>query len=186
MSLKSSSKSFIFDTQISTHAIHLTKSNAIEILNDAKLFFEIQQFVYSFYKLEKICMVYDVYNIESEVLGQKIKYFKNDLPTVDIKEPFIKTKSDITKIKNLNFEGNSRARFVLELIDIYKDKIGKDFKPRFCAPFSLAANIRGFSNLISDIYDDKKFVKELFKVINYEVLAPWISNKEKGLEIMIQ
>jgi hypothetical protein len=178
MNLKSN-KSFIFDTQITTHAIHLTKSNAIEILNDAKLFFDMQQFVYSFYKLDKICTVYDVYNIESEVLGQKIKYFKNDLPTVDIKEPFIKNKSDISKIKNLNFEGSSRARFVLELIDIYKDNIGKDFKPRFCAPFSLAANIRGFANLISDIYDDKKFVKELFKIINYEILAPWITKQRK-------
>jgi hypothetical protein len=176
---KNRKNNFIFDTQITTHAIHLTKSNAIEILNDARLFFEMQKFVYSFYELDKICTVYDVYNIESEVLGQKIKYFENDLPTVDINEPFVKTKSDITKIKNLNFEGSSRARFVLELIEIYKNEIGKDFKPRFCAPFSLAANIRGFTNLINDIYDDKKFVKELFKVINYEILAPWISKQRK-------
>ena len=155
-----STNNFLFDAQITTHAIYLTKSNAIEILNNAELFFEMQQYIYSFYKLDKICTIYDVYNIESDVLGQKIKYFKNDLPSVDTEKPFIKEKSDIYKIKNINFEGNSRARFVLELIDIYKEKVGKDFKPRFCAPFSLAANIRGFSNLIIDIYDDKKFVKD--------------------------
>jgi hypothetical protein len=140
-----------------------------------------QNFVYSFYKLDKICTIYDVYNIESAVLGQKIKYFKNDLPTVDIKEPFIKIKSDITKIKTVNFEENNRARFVLELIVIYKDKIGRDFKPRFCAPFSLAANIRGFSNLINDIYDDRKFVKEFFRVLNYKLLAPWILKQRERI-----
>jgi len=178
---KKSTNNFLVDTQITTHAIYLTKSNAIEILNNAELFFEMQQYIYSFYKLDKICTIYDVYNIESDVLGQKIKYFKNDLPSVDVEKPFIKEKSDIYKIKNINFEGNSRARFVLELIDIYKEKVGKDFKPRFCAPFSLAANIRGFSNLIIDIYDDKKFVKELFRIINYEILAPWISKQRERI-----
>ena len=36
-----STSNFLFDTQITTHALYLTKSNAIEILNNAELFFEI-------------------------------------------------------------------------------------------------------------------------------------------------
>jgi uroporphyrinogen-III decarboxylase len=110
-----------------------------------------------------------------------MKYFKNDLPAVDTGSPIIKEKEDLSKIKNINFTDNNRCRFVLDLIDLYKENIGGDFKPRFCAPFSLAVNIRGFNNLINDIYSDRKFVKELFKVINYEVLAPWISMQRKKL-----
>ena len=42
-------------------------------------------------------------------------------------------------------------------------------------------NIRGFSNLINDIYSDRKFVSEFFRIINYEVLAPWIEIQRKRL-----
>jgi len=174
-------KSFIFDTQITTHAIRLVNVNASEMLNDARLFLNTQKYVYSYYKLDKICTVYDVYNIESDALGQKVKYFNRDLPAVDGKNPFIKEKSDLNKIKNIDFFNNKRCRFVLDLIDNYKEITGSCFKPRFCAPFSLAVNIRGYDNLISDIYNDKKFVKELFKVINYELLAPWISIQRKEI-----
>ncbi len=173
--MKKQGKQFIFDTQITTHAIVLTNSNAVNILNNAKAFLEMQQYVFDLYCLDKLCTVYDVYNIESDALGQKMKYFQNDLPSVDVTEPLIKEKSDIHKIKNIDFKRNYRCRFVLDLIDIYKEKIGKDFKPRFCAPFSLAANIRGFENLINDIYEDMRFTAEFFKIINYEILAPWIS-----------
>jgi hypothetical protein len=176
MNLKNSiKKQFIFDTQITTHALHLTGRDAAAIVSNAAEFFAMQEYVSSFYKLDKICTVYDVYNIEAAALGQKIINFKNELPSVDISTPFIKEKSDIYKIKNIDFKNNNRCRFVLELIDIYKDKTGGNYKPRFCAPFSLAANIRGYGNLINDIYEDKKFIKELFSIINNELLAPWIS-----------
>ncbi|MBM3706374.1 MAG: hypothetical protein FJW66_07615, partial [Actinobacteria bacterium] len=155
--------SFIQDTQITTHALHLTGSNAVEVLSNAELFFDMQQYVQSFYQLEKLCTIYDVYNIEASVLGQEIKYFENDMPAVNIGNPLIKEKSDIYGIKNVNFAHNTRGKFVLELIALYRQKAGKDFKPRFCAPFSLAANIRGYNNLINDIYEDKKFVLELFR-----------------------
>jgi hypothetical protein len=175
MHLKDSlNKPFIFDTQITTHALHLAGCRAATIVNNASDFFDMQQYIYSFYGLDKICTVYDVYNIEAAALGQKIVYFRNELPSVDVSEPFIKEKSEIYKIKNINFMQNNRCSFVLDLIDIYKDKIGGNYKPRFCAPFSLAANIRGYGNLINDIYEDKKFIKELFKIINNELLAPWI------------
>jgi len=173
--------SFIQDTQITTHALHLTGSNAVEVLSNAELFFDMQQYVQSFYQLEKLCTIYDVYNIEASVLGQEIKYFENDMPAVNIGNPLIKEKSDIYGIKNVNFAHNTRGKFVLELIALYRQKAGKDFKPRFCAPFSLAANIRGYNNLINDIYEDKKFVLELFRIINHEVLAPWILKQREAI-----
>jgi len=164
---------FRFDTQITSHAIYLTSVNAIKMLNDAELFLETQKYVHSYYDLDKVSTIYDVYNIESEAMGQKIRYFDNDLPAVDTSEPLIKDKSDIYKIKDIRFD-NDRCKFVLELIELYGGEIGPGYKPRICAPFSLAVNIRGFSNLINDIYTDRKFIKELFRIINYQILVPWI------------
>lgn len=45
---------------------------------------------------------------------------------------------------------------------------------RFCAPFSLAANIRGLEQLLMDMYTDPDFVRSLFDRIVEEVLAPWV------------
>jgi len=174
-------KTFIFDSQITTHAMHLIGVNAKRMLNDAKLFLDTQKYVHSYYELDKLCTIYDVYNIESEAIGQKIIYFEKDMPAVDGTNILIKDKSDIYKIKNINFKENSRCRFVLDLIDRYHQAIGPGYKPRFCAPFSLAVNIRGFNNLINDIYSDREFVKELFKIINYEVLAPWINMQREKI-----
>jgi len=49
----STKKSFKFDTQITTHAIYLTKINTIEFLYNAKLFLKTQRFVYSYYDIDK-------------------------------------------------------------------------------------------------------------------------------------
>lgn len=176
---KNQKTSFIFDTQITTHAIRITDSDATRVLNNAEEFLKIQKKVSRLYNLDKVCTIYDVYNIESAAIGQDIRYFKNDLPSVNIGNPLIKQKSDIYKIKNIDFLKNSRSRFVLDLIDIYKSELGTDFKPRFCAPFSLASNIRGYTNLINDIYEDANFIKELFKIINIEILAPWIEMQKE-------
>jgi hypothetical protein len=175
-------RSFIFDAQITTHAINLTGVNAIDFLNDAKLFLDTQKYVFDYYGLDKLCTIYDVYNIEAEALGQKMKYFKRDMPAVNTGRPFIENKSDIKKIQNIDFKKNRRCRFVLDLIDLYQQEIGEGFKPRFCAPFSLAVNIRGFDNLINDIYSDRKFVKELFSRINHNLIAPWIELQREELK----
>ena len=174
-------RSFIFDAQITTHAINLAKVNAIDFLSDARLFLDTQKYVFDYYGLDRLCAIYDVYNIEAEALGQKMKYFKNDMPAVDTSRPFIENKSDIKKIRDIDFKKNSRCRFVLDLIGLYQKEIGEGFKPRFCAPFSLAVNIRGFNNLINDIYSDRKFVKELFSRINHSLIAPWIRLQREEL-----
>ena len=169
------SKDFVFDTQITTHAIRLTGTDAVKMLNDAQLFLDTQMKVYELYGLDKLCTLYDVYNIESAVLGQKIIYFKDDFPAVDTSSPIIRDSSDLKMIKNMDFDNHPRSRFVLDLIGLYQERVKPDFKPRFCAPFSLAVNIRGFENLISDIYSDKRFVRELFKRVNYDLIAPWVT-----------
>jgi len=167
-------KKFTLDMQITTHALKVTNSDGRLVFKDAQKFLQMQEKIYNFYSLDKLCTIYDVYNIESAVIGQKINYYVNDLPVIDQSDIIIKEKKDIYKIKNLDFSNNERSKFVLNFIDLYKEKYEENYKPRFCGPFSLAANLRGYGNLINDIYDDKKFVNEFFKVINNEILTPWI------------
>jgi uroporphyrinogen-III decarboxylase len=124
---------------------------------------------------------YDVYNIEAEAIGQAMKYGKTDMPDVDRTRPLIRDRDDLNKIRIPDFDSEGRFAQVIEMNRIFCKLIGGETTPtlNFCAPFSLAANIRGFEQLIMDIYSDPGFVRTLFDRITEELLAPWILRLKK-------
>lgn len=117
---------------------------------------------------------YDVYNIEAEGLGQKLVYFEDHVPDVDRRVPLISDEDDLDKIKTPYFDSTGRFSKVIEIQSIYMKLTGMPPALQFCAPFSLAANIRGVENLIMDILRNPEFARSLFDAIVEEVLAPWI------------
>jgi len=126
------------------------------------------------YHLDVGFVDYDVYNIEAEALGQKIVFFENYTPDVDRSTPLITGPDDLHKIRTPDFDIAGRFAEVIEMHSIYVKLTGLPPSLQFCAPFSLAANIRGLENLILDIRFNPDFARELFKAIVEEVLAPWI------------
>ena len=122
---------------------------------------------------------YDVYNIEVEALGQKVIYFENDIPDVDRSVPLITGPADLKKIRTPDFETAGRFTKIIEMHSIFEKMTGVTPSLQFCAPFSLAANIRGIENLIRDILLAPDFARGLFDAIVEEVLAPWILYQKK-------
>lgn len=122
---------------------------------------------------------YDVYNIEAEALGQKVVFLENHIPDVDRSTPLISGPKDLHKIKTPHFDSTGRFAKVIEMHSIYVKLTGLPPSLQFCAPFSLAANIRGIENLIKDILVNPDFTRELFEAIVEEVLAPWILYQKK-------
>ncbi|UCF94455.1 MAG: hypothetical protein JSW39_09930, partial [Desulfobacterales bacterium] len=117
---------------------------------------------------------YDVYNIEAEAIGQRIIYGDHNMPDVDRSHPLIHDRNDLKKIKTPNFASDGRFAVVVEINRRFNELIGAEQSLSFCAPFSLAANIRGIDQLIMDILLDPDFDRELFERITEELLAPWI------------
>jgi uroporphyrinogen-III decarboxylase len=135
--------------------------------------------------MEKFCLdvpyiVYDVYNIEAEALGQKILYSDNGIPDIDRSQPLIRDKDDLKKIKTPNFESDGRFANVIEMHRIFR-KLTGGTKPAFwfCGPFTLAANIRGIEQLLMDLYNEPDLAKNLLDRVTEEVLAPWILRLKK-------
>lgn len=122
---------------------------------------------------------YDVYNIEAEALGQKLVFFENYVPDVDRSLPLITGPEDLVKIKTPDFDSEGRFSMVIEMHTIFEKLTGVPPTLQFCAPFSLAANIRGIENLIKDILMNQTFAKGLFDAILEEVLVPWIHYQKK-------
>ncbi|MBW2428197.1 MAG: hypothetical protein JRF56_04505 [Deltaproteobacteria bacterium] len=128
------------------------------------------------YGIDVPVLDYDVYNIEAEAIGQTIKFSDIAMPDVDRSQPLIRDRDDLSKIRTPDFESDGRLMQVIEMNKLFRSLIGgeADTTIQFCAPFSLAANIRGIERLIMDIYADPNFARDLFDRITEELLAPWI------------
>ncbi len=132
------------------------------------------------YGIDVPVLDYDVYNIEAEALGQAMKYSDGDMPDVDRSKPLIREHGDLKKIKTPNFDTDGRFAHVVEMNRIFRRLIGgAEITIRFCAPFSLAANIRGLETLLMDMYTHPDFVRELFDRVVEEVLVPWVLHLKK-------
>ena len=133
------------------------------------------------YGIDVPVLDYDVYNIEAEALGQEVKYSATDMPDVDRTKPLIRTRDDLKKIRTPDFDSDGRFPHVVEMNRIFRQLIGgAEITVRFCAPFSLAANIRGLEPLIMDIYTDPDFARNLFDRIVEDLLAPWVLHLKKS------
>ena len=128
------------------------------------------------YGIDVPVLDYDVYNIEAEAIGQKMKYSDTDMPDVDRTRPLIRDRDDLGKIRTPDFDNQGRFGHVIEMNRFFRELIGggTEIGLQFCAPFSLAANIRGFEPLIMDIYGDPAFARALFDRIVENLLIPWI------------
>jgi len=131
------------------------------------------------YGLDAGFVDYDVYNIEAEALGQKVVFFENHIPDVDRSTPLITGPNDLDKIKTPDFDTVGRLRNVIEMQSIYEKQTGLPPALQFCAPFSLAANLRGIGNLLLDMLMKPDFARGIFDAIVEEVLAPWINYQKK-------
>lgn len=117
---------------------------------------------------------YDVYNVEAEAIGQIVIFNKHNMPDVDRSDPLIKSQADLKKIRTPDFASDGRLAMIVEINNLFCELVGQTPTLNFCAPFSLAANIRGIEQLIMDILMQPAFASELFDRIVEELLIPWI------------
>jgi len=131
------------------------------------------------YGIDAASITFDVYNIEAEGLGQKIVWSDAFMPDVDRTEMLIQNRSDLSRIRTPDFDSAGSFGRVIEMHSLFRKLTGIEPTLSFCAPFSLAANLRGVEALLLDIYDDPEFAGLLFDRLTEEVLAPWILYQRK-------
>jgi uroporphyrinogen-III decarboxylase len=127
------------------------------------------------YGLDVASITYDVYNIEAEALGQRLLLTDAAMPDIDRSFPLIRDKDDLKLIKTPDFANNGRFAVVLERHAIFHRLTGLQPTLSFCAPFTLAANLRGIEQLLMDIYSDPPFAAHLLDLVTNDILAPWIA-----------
>ena len=131
------------------------------------------------YGLDAASITFDVYNIEAEGLGQKLVWSDAFMPDVDRTEMLIRNRRDLSWIRTPDFDSVGNFGRVIRMHTLFKKLTGIEPTLSFCAPFSLAANIRGIEALLLDILEDPGSAQLLFDRLTEEVLAPWILYQRK-------
>ncbi|MDQ7841403.1 MAG: uroporphyrinogen decarboxylase family protein [bacterium] len=124
--------------------------------------------------LDVPAITYDVYNIEAEALGQGIQWSEDGMPDIDRTAPLIRDRADLSRIRTPDFDSQPACQRVLEMYAHFRRLAGIEPGLSFCAPFTLATNLRGIEQFLLDMYTDPEFARDLLARISEEVLAPWI------------
>jgi uroporphyrinogen-III decarboxylase len=160
--------------QCNDHTAHLAGIRPKRFFTDAAAFARSQLLVTEYYGFDAPNNLWDVYNIEAEALGQKIIYHPGGIPDADRTDPLIKSPADLDKIKAPDPYRSGRMPWVHQINRIYMEMTGRPARAYFCAPFSLAVNIRGYENLIEDMAERPRFAHRLFTFLCDEVIGPYI------------
>jgi uroporphyrinogen-III decarboxylase len=164
----------IIGAQSNDHSAHLAGVSTKQFFTDADTFARVQLLVTEYYRLDVLSNFWDVYNIEAEALGQKLVYHSGGIPDVDRTRPLIGTPSDLDRISPPDPYASGRMPWIQQFSKIFLEKTRKLERVYFTTPFSIAVNIRGYENLVFDMFERPGFVHRLFKFLCDEVIAPFI------------
>ena len=123
--------------------------------------------------------IWDAYNIEAEALGVKLVTFKDMAPALDNVEPYIRDETDLARMKSPDPATAGRMPFVAEVLHLVKEHTGRRSSLGFCAPFTMAAHLLTFENLIVQIMQNPAFVHKVMAFIVDEVLVPYLQYMQK-------
>ncbi|MDY7040679.1 MAG: uroporphyrinogen decarboxylase family protein, partial [Chloroflexota bacterium] len=101
-------------------------------------------------------------------------YRERAAPLLDPNQQLIQTPADLELIQTPDFLTAGRMPFVLETYRLVGEQTGLPALRWFCAPFSLACAVRGYSHLIHDVRNRPSFVHSLLDRLIERVLVPWI------------
>ena len=160
--------------QSNDHSAHLAGVPTKQFFTDADTFARVQLLVTEYYQLDVLSNFWDVYNVEAEALGQKVVYHPDGIPDVDRSRPFISTPSDLDRIAPPDPYKSGRLPWIRQFSKIFLEETGKLERVYFTSPFSIAVNIRGYENLVTDMFERPNFVHRLFKFLCDDVIAPFL------------
>lgn len=107
---------------------------------------------------------------EATMFGADIHYLPGQAPWFDERNPIFKEKENILKVKPFDFYNSGLCGKANEFYETMKKlTVGYDVKVMYPitlrSPFSIAIMLRGFTELLIDIYDDPEFFNDLMRLI---------------------
>jgi uroporphyrinogen-III decarboxylase len=166
--------------QSNDHSARLAGVPCERFFTDARLFTRVQLLVTEYYGFDAPLNFWDVYNVEAEAMGQKVVYPPGALPDIDRSKALIGTPADLGRLRPPDPHGSGRLPWIQQVNRHYQEMTGRLERAYFTAPFSLAVNVRGYENLVTDMAQRPAFAHRLFRFLCDEVLVPHIDALRKA------
>jgi len=153
-----------FVPAIYEHKAFLIGKTPSQVSCDDELLYQAIIEEFNTYRADLLTIGLDVYNIEAEALGCKIKFYKtNDVPAIEKHILTDKVSLDSLKIPNPLKDGRmpilikAGKKVLMELSDEVR------VRGAMSGPFSLASSLCGIENLFILTMEDPDYVKHLMK-----------------------
>ena len=163
-----------FAPSIYEHCAKFAGKTPSEVAQDGELLAKAQIASYLYYKQDIVTVGIDIYNIEAEALGCKIKFHidSNYVPGI-VSHPLSEDRN-IDKLKIPNSESSGRMPMMIKAVDKVYRTIGKEVSVNapVSGPFSLAVELRTIQNLIIDTIEDPKYYQELMQ-FNLKIISDY-------------
>jgi 5-methyltetrahydrofolate--homocysteine methyltransferase len=125
------------------------------------------------YRFDTPSFIWDVYNVEAEALGLPLVLFEDMAPALDNVVPLIKDDADLARLKSPDPSSAGRMPMVAEIIHQVKELTGRRPPLCFCGPFTMAAHLMTFENLVVQISQNPAFVHKVMAFVVDEILVPY-------------
>ena len=125
------------------------------------------------YRFDTPSFIWDVYNVEAEALGLPLVLFEDMAPALDNVKPLIITEADLASLGSPDPATAGRMPMVAEIIHLVTELTGRRPPLCFCGPFTMAAHLMTFENLIVQISQNPALVHKVLNFIVDEVLVPY-------------
>jgi len=139
--------------------------------DDPKAMAECTLLVWEYLDLDILTANMDVYNFEAEAMGAKINFFEKNCPDFDRDEYFIKGREDFDKIKYTGL-GAGRFPFLIKLNEYQLKYVQFPAFPVLSAPWTLAGNLYGLDNLVTDCLEEPAFVHDFLNKLVDDFMIP--------------
>lgn len=176
-----------FVPTIYEHAASLMGITPSELATEEDLLVKGQLMAYEHYGHDLVVLGVDVYNVEVEALGAKIKYYtNNDIPglTQHLLEKEFEHLFDL-KVPNPKIAG--RMPLLLNAAKRVKESIGEEVSIgiSIVGPYTLAALLRGYETFSMDLLTDHKNANILLDFSKDVGIAYASAARDLGLGIVI-
>jgi uroporphyrinogen decarboxylase len=169
------------------HKAALVGRSPSEVCRDGDLIHEAVLRELEIYDPDVVTVGVDVYNVEAEALGCRVRYFddSNDVPAVAA--PLLGSPADLGKLGIPDPETAGRMPLFLEAAKRLDREMGGAMIVRgaLTGPFSLACALAGTANLLVASADDPGFVKRLLEFCGRVTAAYGRAFLAAGVEVVL-
>lgn len=171
--------------QMHDHSMTVAGVPAKKFYYDAKCLIETSVDVANYYNMDTCAAFADAYNFEIEALGGKMIYGEHSMPTIDFRDPLIKSPEDLSKLKKkeVDWYNDGRLPYALESINMNMEY--GTVQGIFCGPFSMAVGMCTFPRLIKFMRKQPEFAHEIYTFITDDVLEPYLKAQNDYSGIMM-